>query len=117
MIRIPDFFHTSTLVRRRGNRIGALQNEDGVWITDQKCLRDMAVSYFVALFSSQQGTTGEFMQGHFPPLTTAQLAQLQGLSTDEEVTRSLRGMSPLKAPGPDDFQACFFLTDMGDDGS
>lgn len=103
-----QFFHTSTLVRRHRNRIEALENEEEGWISDQQLLRDMAVSYYVSPFSSHQGVLGMFMRGHFPRLSIDKLTLLQRSCEDEEVTRDLKEMSPLKAPGPDGFQACFY---------
>lgn len=43
--RNTTFFHLSTLIRRRKNRIEALQDTDGVWITGQKELKTMVLNY------------------------------------------------------------------------
>lgn len=37
------FFHTSTLARRRRNKIEMLQDESGTWVEDCEALMDMAV--------------------------------------------------------------------------
>lgn len=68
----------------------------------------MALNYYSTLFSSERTTQGTFIQGCFAPLSAIKLRGLQQDCFDVEVTRSLKSMSPLKAPNPDGFQACFF---------
>lgn len=102
------FFHTSTLIRRRRSRIEALRDSQGAWITDQQRLKDMALSYYSSLFTSDAIGSVNFINGKFPPLSQVQLLQLAAPCTDEEVHQALKQMSPFKAPGPDGFQAGFF---------
>lgn len=46
------FFHTSTLTRRRMNRVEMLRNEAGEWVSDNTELKDLAVAYYNEPFSS-----------------------------------------------------------------
>lgn len=48
--RNTKFFHTSTLVRRRRNRVEILQDENRVWVKDGELLKNMEVEYFPDLF-------------------------------------------------------------------
>lgn len=55
-VRLGDgktkFFHTSTLIWRRRNRIDELWDENGQWISDAEKLKDMEIKYYKDLFSS-----------------------------------------------------------------
>lgn len=46
------FFHTTTLNRRRRNKILSLQKEDGSWIYKQQDILDYTTTYFMSLFNS-----------------------------------------------------------------
>lgn len=59
------FFHTSTLIRRRKNRITALQNEGGEWVEGKENLKNMALK----LFTSDPTADKEFFKGRFLELT------------------------------------------------
>jgi len=47
--RNTSFFHTSTVIRRRRNKIEALKNGDDRWITDTKELESLALDYYQKL--------------------------------------------------------------------
>lgn len=49
--RNTKYFHTSTVIRRRRNRIEALKDDEGRWIHDSKELEKMAVAYYKRLYS------------------------------------------------------------------
>lgn len=40
------FFHTSTLVRRRRNKVEMLKNEEEEWVVDDERLKDTAVRFY-----------------------------------------------------------------------
>ena len=44
--RNTKFFHISTLVRRQGNQVMALKDNNGVWVGDQRTLAEMASNFF-----------------------------------------------------------------------
>ncbi|KAL8171561.1 LOW QUALITY PROTEIN: hypothetical protein V2J09_023365 [Rumex salicifolius] len=48
------YFHASTIVRRRRNRVEALQDGNGDWVTDQTDLEDMAVNFYSSLYSEEE---------------------------------------------------------------
>lgn len=60
------FFHTSTLIRRRRNRVKALINDDGLWVDDKEQLKTMAVNFYSKLFSSETRVAADFISSQFP---------------------------------------------------
>lgn len=55
-IEIPNSFHISTLIRRRRNKIEALNNEDGIWVHDNESLKNIAVRFYYEPFSADMST-------------------------------------------------------------
>lgn len=106
--RNTQFFHLSTLIRRRRNKVEAIQNEVGEWITDQLALKNLFVDYFQKLYAADHQPRGTFITGKFPLLTAPVFGKLSSRYTKEEVLCALKAMGPLKAPGPDGFPAIFY---------
>lgn len=46
------FLHTSTLVRRRRNRVELLMNEESDWLAGSAQLKNMAFEFYTGLFST-----------------------------------------------------------------
>lgn len=67
--RNTRFFHLSMLIRRRQNRIDALQNQEGVWVSDQVELKNMVLSFYQGLYAADAQSGGTFIKGYFPVLT------------------------------------------------
>ncbi|KAK8608913.1 hypothetical protein V6N13_025223 [Hibiscus sabdariffa] len=64
-----QFFHASTIARRRANTIIRLQLDEGRWCMDQDVLKQEAVNYFLSIFSSSGIAEGAYrLQGLFPNL-------------------------------------------------
>lgn len=102
------FFHTSTLVRRRRNKIDELRDDVGQWISDGETLKDMAVQYYKELFSSRKEPGGDFITEHFPTIGMNTKKELSRDVSMEEALKALKGMGSYKAPRPDGFQAIFY---------
>jgi len=49
--RNTTFFHTSTIIRRRRNRIDMLQNDEGRWLSNAQELETLALEYYRRLYS------------------------------------------------------------------
>ena len=47
------FFHLSTMVRRRYNKLEGLKDEEGRWQSDKDIMRKIAIDYFIKIFSAQ----------------------------------------------------------------
>lgn len=101
------FFHTSTIIRRKRNRIEALQNDADQWITDQEQLLGMVKSYYLDLIPNAKGVFF-IIKGDFPQLRANHLELLMSDFRDEEVATALKEMSPFKASGTIGFNAVFY---------
>lgn len=55
--RNTHFFHLSTVIRRRRNKLEGLNNADGGWKTDKQDMKQIIVTYFQELFCDP-GLTG-----------------------------------------------------------
>ncbi|XP_028784590.1 uncharacterized protein LOC114740585 [Neltuma alba] len=55
--RNTSYYHTQARIRRRQNRIAALQNESGEWVTDEQILLQMTQNYYSNLYSTHNEPT------------------------------------------------------------
>lgn len=103
------FFHLSTVVRRRRNKIEGLNDRDGNWTTEKFDMQAIVTSHFKDLFSSKT-RIGEMVDlpQFFPDLDSTDLNILNSEVTDVDIKLSLFSIGGLKAPGLDGFPAKFF---------
>ncbi|XP_030502458.2 uncharacterized protein LOC115717615 [Cannabis sativa] len=103
------FFHTATMVRRRRNRINAI-NVDGVnWIFNRGDIGDYFIRNFKELFESQQPViSGDFDSLFEPRVSVQENSELCRCPTDMEIKDVVWRLHPLKAPGPDGFSGIFY---------
>lgn len=108
------FFHSSTIVRRRRNKIDALMNEEGDWVFENEALKDLAVRFYVKLFIEEVGSY-KWVRGdnNFPPLEVGEKSLLSASVFDDEIRRVVFEMGDLKAPVDDGLQAFFFKSQWG----
>ncbi|CAA7036129.1 unnamed protein product [Microthlaspi erraticum] len=108
--RNTTFFHTSTIVRRRRNRIEMLKNEEGVWLSDALELKRLAIEYFQRLYSLHDVdlVVDTLTNEGFVDLTSEDLQGVETRFSEEEVVRAVRSMGRFKAPGPDGYQPVFY---------
>lgn len=97
------FFHTTTLVKRRCNKILMLKDSEGAWIEDAVRLKKKAVDYYSQLFKSEGRGEAGFIRGEFPRIEASTVDALEVECTEDEVLRALRKMGPYKAPGLDGY--------------
>ncbi|KAM5573208.1 hypothetical protein ABKV19_012976, partial [Rosa sericea] len=104
-----SFFHLSTIIRRRRNRIEGLEDEYGIWRTDRDDLHTIAVNYFKGLFRGKN-TIGvsEAIPNLFSKIEPSDLGDLSRDVSDVEIKNSLFSIGGLKAPGLDGIPAKFF---------
>lgn len=109
--RNTSFFHVTTLVRRKRNRIDAIKNTVGEWVFEEEDIMNVVRKGFQDLFSSSKDSS---LWQISPPsqwqarLSEADCTVLNQVVTDEEIVMALRSMKPYKAPGPDGLHAGFF---------
>lgn len=103
------FFQTSTVVRRRRNKIEPLRGEDGDWVNDKAALNNMAVKYYSELFISDSAAGGAFIIGQFPHFEQGVWEEMGRVVMVEETRRSLQKMGSYKALGPDGYPAIFYI--------
>lgn len=108
--RNTTYFHTSTIIRRRHNRIEMLRNNEENWVSDSQELEKLAVEYYQRLYSLQDVPLAveSLPQGGFVQLAREDLLALNKPFTATEVEVAVRSMGSYKTPGPDGFQPIFY---------
>ncbi|XP_061359052.1 uncharacterized protein LOC133303192 [Gastrolobium bilobum] len=102
------FFHASAVARRRHNRIVALKDDQGNWISDTDLLVNMATDFYQNLFKSEGEREGSFpIQNKFPELSNSEKRLLSCAPSREEIRRTMFLMGKFKAPGPDGLSVIF----------
>ncbi|CAL2256143.1 unnamed protein product [Prunus armeniaca] len=84
------FFHLSTIVKRRRNKIEGLNDSDGNWTTENSDMQAIVTSHFKDLFSSKT-RIGEMVDlpQFFPDLDSMDLNILNSEVTDVDIKLSL----------------------------
>lgn len=108
--RNTKFFHMSTIIRRKRNRVEMLKKDETQWVSDAKELEKLAVDYFRKLYSLEDVDTDIqlLMERRFVGLTRQEKMDLDKTFSAEEVEKAVRAMGSFKAPGPDGFQPVFY---------
>uniref|UniRef100_A0A2N9FE83 CCHC-type domain-containing protein n=1 Tax=Fagus sylvatica TaxID=28930 RepID=A0A2N9FE83_FAGSY len=108
--RNTKFFHTTTLVRRRYNKIVRIRNNMGDWIVDSQLIRNHIQQGFIDLFStSHVSSVSSFAAPTWAPcVSVAEALNLTTTVLPLEIKESLWSLKPFKAPGPDGLHPGFF---------
>lgn len=112
--RHTKFFHLTTIIRRRWNKIERLKYNEGVLVEEAENIKAFAVEFFMELFN-QPSPDGfvDVIPNLFPRLETVELSALNKVVDMAEVKDSLFSIGGLKAPGVDEFSACFYQNQWG----
>ncbi|KAB2630796.1 hypothetical protein D8674_008315 [Pyrus ussuriensis x Pyrus communis] len=106
-----QFFHSSTLQRRRRNKIVKLRDENGNWVENPSQVRHLVDNHFSSVFSSAGDRNwGSLLDCINPSVSTEMNEALTAPVTEEEIKEAAGNMGGLKAPGPDGFQGIFYQT-------
>jgi len=91
--RNTRYFHVSTIIRRRINRIETLQHNDGHWVTEPNEIKRLVTEYFASLFTeSLAQPCNDLPTRRFPRLREDQLADLTQPYSDRDVFLALQSM-------------------------
>jgi hypothetical protein len=117
--RNTKFFHACANSKRRQNHVGRIMDETGLTWDTEGAVEGAFVSYFTSLFTrGPDGDYGPCLQHITSRVSEAMNLELVRNFTADEIREALFQMAPLKAPGPDGFNACFFQknwTTMGEE--
>ena len=108
--RNTNYYHTSTIVRRKRNKIEMLKDDDGRWIDQSEELERLAINYYKRLYSTEDISldTEKLPQQGFTPPTWDELESLNKPFSGVDMESAVRSMGKYKAPGPDGFQLVFY---------
>ncbi|KAL0450878.1 UNVERIFIED_CONTAM: hypothetical protein Slati_1644200 [Sesamum latifolium] len=109
--RNTSFFHAKASRRFQTNSIRRLKNSDGSWSETMEEVQQCILNYFQNMFISSRPLSEDIQQviEHLPTVVDAELVErLSQPFTEDEVTKALFNMSPLKSPGPDGLPPVFF---------
>lgn len=104
--RNTKFFHLTTLVRRRRNKIDGLFDAHGSWSDSHVVMKGIAKDFFMDLFSFHERPDTRFIIPNlFPEVNCVELDQAV---SPLEIKQALFAIGSLKAPGADGFPALFY---------
>ena len=107
--RNTKFFHQKTIVRRRRNRIEAIQDNSGNWLYNAEEIRKHAVGYFSTLFKSEAASHQAYLvPNYFPTSEAFDIDCVDNPVLEAEIKSAIFSMKPLKAPGTDGLHAIFY---------
>ncbi|GMJ04189.1 hypothetical protein HRI_004088000 [Hibiscus trionum] len=107
--RNSSFFHKWASVRKKKNTISKLQNDDGVWFSEDTEMLNLVGSYFQKLFTSSDMVDDRRLLDCVRPVITGEVnSKLTSPFNREEIDTALRSMAPLKASGFDGYPALFY---------
>ncbi|OMO86377.1 reverse transcriptase [Corchorus capsularis] len=114
-----SFFHKSTIVRRRFNRIVALKDDNNNWLYDENC-KNHVVEFFKSLYSTEVSSCC-LVPYDAPPgirkVSAESLDRLVCIPFCDDIKDALWSLKPFKAPGPDGLHAGFFQKCWSDVGN
>ena len=103
------YFHRRANARRKVNNIEALKDENGKWLFEAEEIKNVAVNFYKILFAEIQVFREELVMSLPYPLLPVDVINNIGREVSRvEVEDALKSMGPLKAPGPDGPNPCFF---------
>ncbi|XP_012849884.1 PREDICTED: uncharacterized protein LOC105969657 [Erythranthe guttata] len=102
--RNTRFFHSTTTIRHRTNRVERIKNAVEIWTGDNEGIERIISEYFEHIFKStnpREEEIDEVLECIEARLAGGASQLLSQPYTSDEVTRAISQMDPLKSPGPD----------------
>ncbi|KAK9988211.1 hypothetical protein SO802_028450 [Lithocarpus litseifolius] len=109
--RNTSFYHVSTLIRRKHNKILNLKNNQGDWINDITEVMDFVRDHIIKLFSTELTFSSRstlLSDPVWPHISEVEANYINTPVSDEEIRHALWSLKPFKSPGPDGLHAGFF---------
>ena len=109
--RNTNFYHVSTLVRRKRNQILAIKNSVGDWIHEENEIKEFIRAGFMDTFTSS--FTSVPWLASVPSQWQAMLSDeekisISGAVSEDEIKAALWSLKAFKSPGLDGLHAGFF---------
>ncbi|PRQ51592.1 putative transcription factor interactor and regulator CCHC(Zn) family [Rosa chinensis] len=103
------FFHLSTMIRRRRNKIEGLLDANGALCHNLEEMKDIAAGFFEDLFTYKMPADSRFVIPYlFLALESHELQWMNRDISSIEVKAALFNIGGLKTPGADGFPAIFY---------
>ena len=105
------FYHVTTLMRRKRNKILSIKDYQGEWINDQEAIMVFIQDHFRNLFASKLSFSPRQVsppEGPCPCLSNSKAHTLSLPVLDEEIRHTLWLLKPCKSPGPDGIHTGFY---------
>ncbi|KAG6650034.1 hypothetical protein CIPAW_06G015500 [Carya illinoinensis] len=104
-----NFIHTSTIVRRRRNRIGSLKIGNGNWTFDQNVMNNKFQEHFQRIYQTSNPIISEDLKNLFPTkINENENLFLSHVPSEMEIWDVVKQTPSTKAPGPDGFTKLFY---------
>ncbi|XP_024179118.1 uncharacterized protein LOC112185138 [Rosa chinensis] len=103
------YFHQSTIMHRRRNKILRLKNDEGTWLTNERDIVAHLNHFFREMYDASPTTHMQTVLEFVDPVVTRDMnVALLADITMEEVKAAVFYLGGLKSPGPDDFPGTFY---------
>ncbi|XP_023901204.1 uncharacterized protein LOC112013045 [Quercus suber] len=109
--RNTNFYHVSTLVRRKRNQILAIKDAMGEWVQEDSAVKEIIRSGFNSIYTSSFVSSSWAVPNISQwqaSLTNEERESIGGTASEEEIKSALWSLKAFKAPGPDGLHAGFF---------
>ena len=108
--RNTNFYHVSTLVRRKRNQIVAIKDHVEEWIHEESAIKEFFRSGFNSIYTSSftSGSRAALDVSQWQArLSDVEKESIGGIASKENIKSALWSLKPFKSPGPDGLHAGF----------
>ena len=109
--RNTNFYHVSTLVRRKRNQILAIKDAMGEWVHEESAVKEIVRSRFNSIYTSSfvsSSWAAPDISQWQASLTNEERESIGGIASEEEIKTAFWSLKAFKAPRPDGPHAGFF---------
>ena len=109
--RNTNFYHVSTLVRRKRNQILAIKDAMGEWVHEESAVKEIVRSRFNSIYTSSfvsSSWAAPDISQWQASLTNEERESIGGIASEEEIKAAFWSLKAFKAPRPDGLHAGFF---------